>query len=196
MNKKVTTDVDIDVIDRDIVLEGMRHVKASINSNGKMVKHNTGVYFQPIPHDPYVNRATVDHKDAEDLGYFKIDFLNVSVYENVRDEAHLLELMNTEPNWDLLVEEDFTKKLFQIAGHAPLVAKLRPTSIDQLAAVLAIIRPAKRHLEDEPWDVIMEEIWKKPTDGGYFFKKSHSYAYALVIAMQMNLLVEELLADT
>ena len=63
-------------------------------------------------------------------------------------------------------------------------------SIEQLAAVLAIIRPAKRYLLDKTWTEIMEEVWIKPTDGSYFFKKSHAVAYAQAIVVQMNLILK------
>jgi DNA polymerase III alpha subunit len=78
------------------------------------------------------------------------------------------------------------KKLFHISDHYRLVNKLQPQSIDQLAAVLAIIRPGKRHLADSDWDTIMQEVWEKPKEG-YFFKKAHAIGYAYVIVVQMNL---------
>ena len=70
--------------------------------------------------------------------------------------------------------------------------KLKPTNITQLAAVLAIIRPAKRHLVDSDWDTIMKQVWIPPTDGTYYFKKSHAVAYAHVVVVQMNQLVDTL----
>ena len=68
------------------------------------------------------------------------------------------------------------------------MSKLKPKTIEQLAAVLAIIRPAKRNLMYKEWHEIMKEVWIKPTDGSYFFKKSHAVAYAQAIVVQMNLL--------
>jgi len=68
------------------------------------------------------------------------------------------------------------------------VQKLQPKSIEQLAAVLAIIRPAKRQLMYKDWNEIMKQVWVKPTDGSYFFKKSHAVAYAQAIVVQMNLM--------
>ena len=80
------TDIDIDFVDRNKVLEIIKHVPASIDGNKK---HNTGVYVQPIPVNPLTGLATIDYKTAEDRGYFKIDFLNVSAYQGVRSEDHL-----------------------------------------------------------------------------------------------------------
>lgn len=187
------TDVDIDVADRDVVLASLPHVAACIRREDANRKHNTGVYFQSIPHDPRQGFATLDHKDAEELGYFKIDFLNNSVYEGVKDEAHLDRLLNTPPNWDLLAHDEIIEQLFHIHSYAPLVRKLKPRSIEDLAIVLAVIRPAKAFLQDKNWNVIRSKVWEKPTNGTeYHFKKSHSIAYAAVIVVQLNLIIEQL----
>lgn len=188
---KVNTDVDIDVFDRDILLEDLKYIVARIEKDGEYTKHNTGVYFQPIPHDPLTNIATIDHKAANDLGYFKIDFLNNSVYKGIRDEAHLQELVEIEPQWDLLVHKEIVEKLVHVHNYSDLVARLMPNSIQQLAMILAIIRPAKAHLRNSTWDEIEKTVWEKPTDGSYFFKKSHAHAFALSIVVQLNLMVEE-----
>lgn len=190
---KVNTDVDIDVFDRDILLKDLKYIVARIEKDGEYTKHNTGVYFQQIPHDPLTNIATIDHKDAEDLGYFKIDFLNNSVYKGVRDEAHLQALVDVEPQWDLLEHKEIVEKLVHIHSYASLVKRLQPTSITELAMILALIRPGKKHLQHSTWDEIKKDVWIKPTDGSYFFKKSHSFAFALSIIAQLNLMVEEAL---
>lgn len=188
---KVNTDVDIDVFDRDILLKDLKYIVARIEKAGEYTKHNTGVYFQPIPHDPLTNIATIDHKAANDLGYFKIDFLNNSVYKGVRDEAHLQELTDIEPQWDLLVHKEIVEKLVHVHNYSDLVARLMPNSIQQLAMILAIIRPAKAHLRNSTWEEIEQTVWEKPTDDSYFFKKSHAHAFALSIVVQLNLMVEE-----
>ena len=180
-------DIDIDLLDRDKALSLIKHVPASIWKDHKITKHNTGVYAQDIPIDPITGYASLDYEVADKLGYFKIDFLNVSAYEGVRDEQHLVELMYKEPDWSMLKNKDVVSKLFHISDHHGLVNKLSPTSIDQLAAVLAIIRPGKRHLENSDWDTIKKDVWIKPKQG-YFFKKAHAIGYAYVIAVQMNLL--------
>ena len=35
----------------------------------------------------------------------------------------------------------------------------------------------------------MKDVWVRPTDGSYFFKKSHAVAYAQAIVVQMNLML-------
>jgi|TARA_R110002126_G_scaffold136877_4_gene281396 hypothetical protein len=182
-------DIDIDFPNRDIILNKIKHRVAKLDT-GK--KHNTGVYVTEIPHNPFNEISTIDYKTAEERGYFKLDFLNVSIYKDVRDEAHLQQLMNTQPLWELLEHEDFVNQLFHVNGHTTILKKLKPTDIKQLAAVLAIIRPAKRYLLDKDWQTIINEVWTQLDDGGYYFKKAHGIAYAVAVVVHMNLLCEQL----
>ena len=182
-------DIDIDFADRTIILDKIQHRVAKLDT-GK--KHNTGVYVTEIPHNPVDNLSTIDYETAEDRGYFKLDFLNVSIYKGVKDETHLESLMRKEPLWELLEHEDFSEKVFHLNGHSSLLKQLKPTSVEQLAATLAIIRPAKRHLADKDWQTIMNEVWTKPTNGEYYFKKAHAVSYAVACVVHMNLLCEEL----
>lgn len=181
-------DIDIDFADRDIVLSKLKHRIAKLDS-GK--KHNTGIYATEIPHNPVDNISTIEHKTAEDRGYFKLDFLNVGIYKTIQDEDHLTQLMQKEPLWQLLEHKDFVDQLFHLSGHDELLKQLKPTSVEQLAATLAIIRPAKRHLANETWQKIETEVWKKPSNGEYYFKKAHAVAYAVSVVVHMNLLCEE-----
>jgi hypothetical protein len=185
-------DVDIDFPDRRAVLDIIKHIPAAINENGTFKKHNTGVYCHSIPYNPLTDTASIEYKEAETRGYFKIDFLNVNVYKDVKDEAHLVQLMNTEPLWDLLEQDEFVDLLFHVNGHGSILRQMKPTSILELAAVLAIIRPAKRYLIGQDWDTVMNEVWVKPTNNEYYFKKSHAVSYASAIVVQMNLICEKL----
>jgi len=183
-------DIDLDFPDRNKVLDIVRHVPA-ILTDGK--KHNTGVYCQEIPVNPLTGFATIDYATAEERGYFKIDFLNVSAYEGVKNEEHINKLLSIEPLWELMYEKEVCDQLFHINGYHNLVARLKPNTILELATVLALIRPGKRHLVDQcardGFDSVQDEVWSK-TDEGYSFKKSHAVGYAHVIIMQLNLICE------
>lgn len=186
-------DIDIDFVDRDHALQLFKHIKASRYDNNKLVKHNTGVYFHQVPVDALENVCALPYDIAEENNYFKIDFLNVGIYKGVRNEEHLLQLMNQEPLWDLLEQDDFVNLLFHVNGHGSILRQLKPNSIEKLAAILAIIRPAKRYLLGENWSKILEEVWKKPeNENEYYFKKSHATAYAMAIIVQMNLICEQI----
>ncbi len=184
-------DVDIDFYDRDGVLKLFKHTPATIIKDDKEEKHKTGVYFHAVPEHPVTGQSTIDYKKAEDRGYFKIDCLNVNIYKAVKSEQELVELMIQEPDWDMLKDAKVVETLFHLNGHFNIVSKLEPKNIEQLAAVLAIIRPAKRHLMYKDWKDILAEVWKRPGDDSYFFKKSHAVAYAQAIVVQMNLIARD-----
>jgi hypothetical protein len=185
-------DIDIDFPDRKKILDIIKHIPARLE-DGK--KHNTGVYCHEIPYNPLTDTASFDYKSAEERGYFKIDFLNVNAYVGVRDEAHIVELLNNEPLWDLLYEKDVCDQLFHINGYHNLLSELKPNSIVELAMVLAMIRPGKKHLipicKEQGFNAIDDEIWTKSEDA-YFFKKAHAVSYASVIVVQLNLLCERI----
>lgn len=187
------TDIDIDFADRTKILEIVRNVPATIASaDGSSKRHNTGIYCHQIPINPITGTASIDYKEAEKRGYMKLDFLNVSIYQGIKDEDHLVRLLSQEPIWDLLLEDDFTDQVFHVNGHGEILRKMKPRSIEELAMVLAMIRPAKRHLIGKSWDEIRKEIWTKPISDEYYYKKSHSIAYAAAVVVHMNLLCEEL----
>ena len=185
-------DIDIDFLDRDAALKLFKHTVASRIDNAKLVKHNTGVYLHDVPVDAVSNLCAVPYEQAEEQSFFKIDFLNVGIYKGVRDEAHLKQLMETEPLWDLLEQDDFSNLLFHVNGHGGILRQMKPTSVEQLAAILAMIRPAKRYLIGKDWTTVMNEVWAKPENDEYFFKKSHATAYAVAITVQMNLICEQI----
>jgi DNA polymerase III alpha subunit len=188
-------DIDIDFADRTKILSIIKHIPASINEHNTFKKHNTGVYCHSIPYNPITGLSNIDYKEAEDRGYFKIDFLNVSAYTDIINEEQIKHLLTVEPLWDLLYEKEVCDQLFHINGYHILLSKLKPTNILELATVLALIRPGKKHLVqkciDEGFDSIQTEVWTK-TDEGYSFKKSHAVGYAHVIVMQLNLICEKI----
>ena len=186
---KINFDVDIDMADRDKFLELVDHIPASIKREDSFEKHNTGVYFQPIPSFPLEEFSTIDHKEAEDLGYFKVDFLNNNVYADIKNEAHLDRLLEQEPMWELLEHKEIVEKLFHIGNHYDIIKQHPPKTVEQLAMILAMIRPGKRYLVGNSWEVIEKEVWQKTDD--YFFKRSHAIGYAMVILVQLNLLVDK-----
>lgn len=194
MARIVTTDVDIDVVGREKILEGLECVFARIDRpNDKFEKHPTGVYFQNIPRDPTTNVSTIDHRIANEYGYFKIDFLNVNMYEGIKSEAHLLSLLDKEPPWDFFQYEEITDKLFHLNGYSNLLQKFKPRSVEDIAMILAMIRPAKSYLQSASWEKVCNEIWDKSLDRtDYHFKRSHSISYALAVIVNLNLLVDQL----
>ena len=196
--RKADTDIDIDFQDPKKALEGLDHIRAVIiDDDGNTRPHQSGVFFQDVPHDPITGFCTINNDEAEDRGYFKLDFLRVHQYDGIRNEEHLIELMHRSPLWEMLEDEFFVKKLSQIHNHFDVVSAYKPKSVEQLAMILAMIRPAKMHLQGKDWFEVEQSVWKPPQMGeeGYefrksFFKKPHAISYAFGIIVQMNLMVE------
>lgn len=187
---KFRSDIDIDFGDRTQALAVLNGTPASILRDGQMVPHNTGVYFTDIPQDPFTGRASLDHKAAEDRGYMKLDFLNVSLYTQIKSEQHLQELIDQEPEWHQLYDPEFCGKLIHIGNHYKTLIQMPEAvnTIPRMAMLLSVIRPAKRHLIGKTWAEVAETVWSKPTDDEYYFKKSHAVAYAHLVVTNMNLL--------
>ena len=186
---KFQSDIDIDFADREQILKAIKHTPASMSRPQGLIAHNTGVYVTDIPQDPFTGLASLDYESAEQRGYLKLDFLNVNVYKRVQDEAHLLRLMEQEPDWARFnTDQSFFETLIHVNNHWSVLKKM-PEPVDtipRLAMFLAIIRPAKRHLIGQPWAEVSKTIWEK-TEEGYQFKKSHAVAYAHLVVVDMNL---------
>ena len=184
------SDIDIDLGNRDRLLELIKHIPASIRKKNIVKKHPTGVYVTEIPYDPINNMSSIDYEVAEERGYFKLDLLNVHLYNKVRDENHLIELMR-EPNYDRLHDREFVEQLIHINNQYDTLQRMpEPISnIPRLAMFLAVIRPSKRHLIGKTYKEINQSVWDKDNNG-YSFKKSHAIAYATLVVVNMNLLEE------
>ena len=173
-------DVDIDFFDRDGVLKLFKHTPATMMKEDKTEKHKTGVYFHAIPEHPVTRHASLDYKKAEDRGYFKIDCLNVNIYKEVKSEQELVELMIQEPDWDMLEDPKVVENLFHLNGHFSIVSKLTPKTVEQLAAVLAIIRPAKRGADVQGvGSDSKKEVWVKAHRRSHTSSRSHTLLHML-----------------
>ena len=184
------SDIDIDLGNREVLLKLIKHIPASIRKKDTVKKHPTGVYITDVPYDPINNMASIDFDIAEERGYFKLDLLNVHLYNKVRDENHLIELMR-EPNYDRLNEREFVEQLIHINNQYDTLKRMPEpiNSIPRLAMFLAVIRPSKRHLIGKTYKEINLTVWDKDNNG-YSFKKSHAIAYATLVVVNMNLLEE------
>jgi DNA polymerase III alpha subunit len=184
-------DIDIDLPTTFVGKEVFpSSVPASMVRNEKLTKHNCGFYFQNIPVDEITGVAAIPYKDAEDLGYFKIDFLHLSLLDNFTSKQQIRDLLKKEPDWSLLLNKEIVEQLFQVNREHLLLKKIKPRSVEELADCIALMRPGKRHLVPEYIDnkefVRNNKLYTK-TDDGYSFKRSHAIAYALTIILQLHL---------
>lgn len=187
-------DVDIDFANRNLAAEVLTSIPAMMERDGKTMAHPSGVYLQDVPVNPFTRLASLPYEVLDHEGYFKIDLLNQSVYEDVRDEAHLETLLATEPLWELLDERGMVEQLPHIHSHYGIVQEIAPKSVEDLAIVIALVRPGKKYLRGNPREVINSKIWSQEEEG-YTFRKAHAISYATLIVVKMNLLVEAMLAE-
>jgi len=192
---RIDSDVDIDIGDRDKLLSLIKHVPAAMRKVSPIRKHGSGVYVTDIPYDPVNNMAAIDYKEAENRGYFKIDLLNVHVYNYVKSEEHLIELMR-DPDWTKLKDRTLVEQLIHLNNSYDFIQRMPEPidSIPRLAMFLAAIRPAKRHLLGKTWKEINQTVWDKD-DTGYSFKKSHAISYSWLVVVHMNLIMEGVISE-
>jgi len=182
----MSADIDIDFADRETILKLVQHTPAR-QINGK--KHNSGIYVTDIPRDPVAGCAALDAETAESRGYFKLDFLNMSVYQLVRDPAHYEAMLTATPPWSRLwTDREWAGQLVHVGNYTDLLKTMRPDSIPRMAAFISIIRPGKAHLQTRSWAEVFESVWDGDDSQGYTFKKSHAISYAALVALHMNLL--------
>jgi hypothetical protein len=188
---RIDSDIDIDLGNRELILAKIKYIPAAMNNVTPVRKHATGIYITEIPYDPVNDMSSIDYVDAEDRGYFKLDLLNVHVYNKVRDENHLLSLMH-DPNWNMLNDRKIVEQLIHLNNSYDLLRRMPEPidSIPRLAMFLAVIRPSKRHLLGKTYKEIMKTVWEKD-DTGYQFRKSHAIAYSQLVVVHMNLLTEQ-----
>jgi hypothetical protein len=185
----MSADIDIDLADRDQLLRLIQATPARQMHQDQVRRHNSGVYATDIPWDPVNNCAAIDYETAEQLGYFKIDLLNMSVYQLIRDPEHYQHMLDKEPPWDKLwTDSDWAQQLVHIGNYTDLLNSMRPDSIPRMAAFISIIRPGKAHLQNKSWDQVFASVWDGDDSQGFVFKQSHAISYAALVALHMNLL--------
>lgn len=190
-------DVDIDFpTDFDPLNFFPEAVAASrIDEHNQLTKHPAGAYFQTIPKDKLTGLSAIPYHEAEELGYFKIDFLHLALMDEFaeffQNKSEMRALVRKEPDWTLLQSAVVVPKLFQLAKHYELVTRVHPESVLELADCIALIRPHGRRLVDKylkDRDNTRTVLYSKPTDGRAYYKKPHAVAYALVIVLQLHLI--------
>ena len=185
----MSADIDIDFADRKQLLSVIQHVPARQQAGSKAVLHNSGVYVTDIPYDPVHQCAAIDYETAEQRGYFKIDLLNMSVYQLVRDHAHYQTMLTATPPWARLWQDPaWAGQLVHVGNYQELLIRMKPDSVPRMAAFISIIRPGKAHLQGQPWSQVFESVWDGDASRGYTFKRSHAVSYAALVALHMNLL--------
>ena len=185
----MSADIDIDFANREHILQLIQHVPARQTVQQKTQQHNSGIYVTDIPWDPINQCAAIDYKIAERRGYFKIDFLNMGVYQLIADNDHYQNMLSAIPPWSKLWQDsNWASQLVHIGNYTELLKSMQPDSIPRMAAFISVIRPGKSHLQNRSWEEIFDSVWDGDDSKGYTFKKSHAISYAALVSLHMNLL--------
>ena len=185
----MSADIDIDFADREQILKLVRHIPARQMIQNQVRRHNSGVYVTAMPYDPVNNCAAIDYETAEHRGYFKIDFLNMGVYQLVKSPEHYKEMLTTGPPWDRLWQDSiWAGQLVHVGNYTELLKSMHPDSIPRMAAFISIIRPGKAHLQNKSWKEVFDSVWNGDDSKGFVFKHSHAISYAALVSLHMNLL--------
>ena len=188
----MSADIDIDMPNRDALLKLIQHVPARLEVNKQVRKHNSGVYVTDIPVDPIHNCSALDYETAEERGYFKIDLLNMSVYNLVTGPEHYEQMLNTTPPWQRLwTDGPWASQLVHVGNYTDLLKIMKPDSIPRMAAFISIIRPGKAHLQNRPWAEVFDSVWDGDASRGFVFKKSHALSYSMLVVLHMNILNQD-----
>jgi hypothetical protein len=184
----MSADIDLDLADRSQLIKLISCVPARQRHQGQIRRHNSGVYVSDVPYDPVNQCAAIDYEEAESRGYFKIDLLNMSVYQLINSPEHYEHVLTQDPPWTRLWNDsDWAKQLVHVGNYTDLLTSMRPDSIPRMAAFISIIRPGKAHLQNRPWDEVFASVWDGDDRQGFVFKKAHAIGYSRLVALHMNL---------
>ena len=188
----MSADIDIDFANRDQILKLIRHTPARQLVQNQVRRHNSGVYVTDIPYDPVNECAAIDYDTAEQRGYFKIDFLNMGVYQLIKSPEHYKEMFDADPPWARLWQDSaWASRLVHVGNYTELLKLMRPDSITRMAAFISIIRPGKAHLQNKTWADVFDSVWDGDDSKGFVFKHSHAISYAALVSLHMNLLNQD-----
>lgn len=192
----MSADIDIDLANREQLLGLIKATPARQLHQGQVRRHNSGVYVTDIPWDPVNECAAIDYEAAEQLGYFKIDLLNMTVYQLIQDPAHYQQMLDQTPPWSRLwTDPEWASQLVHIGNYTELLNSMRPDSVPRMAAFISIIRPGKAHLQNQPWDKVFESVWDGDDSKGFVFKHAHAIGYAALVSLHMNLLNQSVVQE-
>lgn len=181
-------DIDIDLPPSFNPTDYFDVTLASMIEGGEIKKHPVGVYFQRIPVDKETGLSAIPYKKTEAMGFTKIDFLHLNLLREFKSKNQIKNLLKKEPNWTLLESKEVVEELFHIGRHFELVNKIQPKSVQEIADILALIRPGKDKLI-EPYlknpKKVRHELYTKRINSD--MRKAHAVSYALLIVLQLHL---------
>lgn len=176
-------DIDIDTASTtDKSLYGIPAMIYNVEQE-RISPHPSGVYLENVPVDQKTHLCSFDYKYGDEKGFMKVDILHNSVYDSFKSKEEVLTASEGDIDWSILDDRNIVESLPHIAKHYETIQKVKPKSVEDLADVLALIRPGKISLLEsylKNKKQARRNLYKRPSTGMYF-KKSHAISYALMI---------------
>lgn len=183
-------DFDIDISPKSLPDKSKYGTRAMVyNEKTETIQpHPSGVYLEDVPVDEVTGLCAFDYHYGDEHGFIKVDILNNSAYDRFTSKDEVLKFLHQEPNWDILKKESIVEKLPHIGNYYDLVQELEPRSIEDLADLIALIRPGKRDLLDQYKEnkLRVRNRLLYTRSKGHYFKKAHAISYAAMIVLVMN----------
>lgn len=181
-------DIDIDTDNRNKILQKIDHIKATMIKKDQLEVHPSGIYLQNMENFELCSGkySVKPYNFIDEYEYFKIDILNNHYYDMFSSNEEIDYYLSLEPKWEKLIDDDIIDKLPHIKNHHDIIKKYEPKSLEDLAIILALIRPSKKYLIGKDMKIIKNKIWLKEENESYYFKKSHAFSYALLVILILN----------
>jgi hypothetical protein len=184
----VSFDVDVDVASHTPKEHfGVRAIIYNADAQ-KISPHPSGYYVDTnMPVDQLTGNAAIPFKEAEAMGFIKIDLLTNTFYDVFKTKQQVLDAL-VEPDWDLLQKDVVIETIPHLHAYADLLRLVKPRDMETLADILALIRPGKtKYLEEYLRDKskVRTNLYRRSPDG-FSFKRSHAIATATLIVAFVN----------
>lgn len=185
-------DIDIDVkSDTDKRRYGTQAMVYNEKTK-KVLPHPAGFYLEPVPIDDYTGNCAFDYKYGSEYGFFKVDLLTNTVYNGYNSKEEVLAALEWDVDWEQFDDERIVESLPHLSKHFDIVNKVKPNSIEDLADILALIRPGKRDQLDDyikNKEKTRKTLYRRARNDMNYFKKSHAISYATMIIVALYKIV-------
>lgn len=182
-------DIDLDVVDAHKVQEyGVRAMLYN-ETLAKVMPHPSGIYLEDVPVDEATGLCAFDYEYGNETGFAKLDILSNSAYKIFKDKKDLIKHVNMKPDWEKFLDPKYHTQLPHIANYGEIIGLVKPQSIEEVADITALIRPAKiKYLNVylQSKHRARRNLYKRPADGGMYFKRAHAISYAVMIVAVFN----------
>ena len=132
-----------------------------------------------------INHPMIRYEDS--FRYLYVFGLGVMALGNMKAMMELQDYFDEILDKLCISKKNKEQVITDINNYFDLLQKWKPETIDELAMFLAVIRPNKSYLINTyDFNKIKDIIWIKEENKGYFFKKSHAIAYAVLITLMMR----------